>query len=112
MRKRNVKVQVWLDKKEAEQLQKKAKRSRLSVAAYIRHLIIGVVPREAPPADYYAMMRELYRIGNSMNQVAQKAHVLNVIDVQRYDAAVRAFEAAVREITDAVVAPQPMDTVV
>ena len=112
MRKRNVKVQVWLDKKEAEQLQKKAKRSRLSVAAYIRHLIIGVVPREAPPVDYYAMMRELYRIGNSMNQVAQKAHVLNVIDVQRYDAAVRAFEAAVREITDAVVAPQPMDAVV
>jgi hypothetical protein len=112
MRKRNVKVQVWLNKKEAEQLQKKAKRSKLSVAAYIRHLIIGVVPREAPPVDYYAMMRELYRIGNSMNQVAQKAHVLNVIDVQRYDAAVRAFEAAVREITDAVVAPQPMDAVV
>ncbi len=112
MRKRNVKVQVWLNKKEAEQLQKKAKRSKLSVAAYIRHLIIGVVPREAPPVDYYAMMRELYRIGNSMNQVAQKAHVLNVIDVQRYDAAVRAFEAAVREITTAVVAPQPMDTVV
>ena len=112
MRKRNVKVQVWLDKKEAEQLQKKAKRSRLSVAAYIRHLIIGVVPREAPTADYYAMMRELYRIGNSMNQVAQKAHVLNVIDVQRYDAAVRAFGAAVREITAAVVVPQPMDTVV
>ena len=112
MRKRNVKVQVWLNKKEAEQLQKKAKRSRLSVAAYIRHLIIGVVPREAPTADYYAMMRELYRIGNSMNQVAQKAHVLNVIDVQRYDAAVRTFEAAVREITAAVVVPQPMDTVV
>ena len=112
MRKRNVKVQVWLNKKEAEQLQKKAKRSKLSVAAYIRHLIIGVVPRETPPADYYAMMRELYRIGNSMNQVTQKAHVLNVIDVQRYDAAVRAFEAAVREITDAVVAPQSMDAVV
>lgn len=90
----------------------KAKRSGLSVAAYIRHLIIGVVPREAPTADYYAMMRELYRIGNSMNQVAQKAHVLNVIDVQRYDAAVRTFEAAVREITAAVVVPQPMDTVV
>lgn len=57
MRKRNVKVQVWLNKKEAEQLQKKAKRSKLSMAAYIRHLITGVVPRETPPADYYAMMQ-------------------------------------------------------
>ena len=111
MRKRNVKVQVWLNKKEAEQLQKKAKRSKLSMAAYIRHLITGVVPREAPPADYYAMMQQLYRIGNSMNQVAQKAHVLNVVDVQRYDAACRQFEVAVKEITAAVVEPQPMNTV-
>ena len=109
MRKRNVKVQVWLNKKEAEQLQKKAKRSKLSMAAYIRHLITGVVPREAPPADYYAMMQQLHRIGNSMNQVAQKAHVLNVVDVQRYDAACRQFEAAVKEITAAVVEPQPMN---
>lgn len=111
MRKRNVKVQVWLNKKEAEQLQKKAKRSKLSMAAYIRHLITGVVPRETPPADYYAMMQQLYRIGNSMNQVAQKAHVLNVVDVQRYDAACRQFETAVKEITAAVVEPQPMNTV-
>ena len=58
------------------------------------------------------MMRELYHIGNSLNQVAQKAHVLNVIDVQRYDTAVRTFETAVKEITAAVVSPQPMDTAV
>lgn len=34
MRNRNVKIQVWLSKKEAENLQKKAKRSHISVAAY------------------------------------------------------------------------------
>ena len=39
----------------------------------------------APPPDYYSMMRELHKIGNNLNQIAQKAHVLNVIDVQRYD---------------------------
>lgn len=109
MRNRNVKIQLWLNKKEAEQLQKKAKRSNLSVAAYLRHLINGVIPREAPPKDYYAMMQQLYRIGNSLNQIAQKAHTLNVIDVQRYDAAYRQFETAVREITAAVVEPQKMD---
>ena len=111
MRKRNVHIQFWLDKKEAETLKKKAKRSGISSAAYVRHLINGVVPQDAPPPDYYAMMQQLYRIGNSMNQVAQKAHVLNVVDVQRYDAACRQFEAAVKEITAAVVEPQPMNTV-
>ena len=108
MRNRNVKIQIWLSKKEAENLQKKAKRSKVSVAAYIRHLIDGVVPQDAPPPDYYSMMQQLYRIGTNLNQIAQKAHTLNVIDVQRYDAAYRQFETAVKEITEAVVQPKPM----
>ena len=108
MRNRNVKIQIWLSKKEAENLQKKAKRSKVSVAAYVRHLIDGVVPQDAPPPDYYSMMQQLYRIGTNLNQIAQKAHTLNVIDVQRYDAAYRQFETAVKEITEAVVQPKPM----
>ena len=60
MRKRNVHIQFWLDKKEAETLKKKAKRSGISSAAYVRHLINDMVPQEAPPPDYYAMMQQLY----------------------------------------------------
>ena len=85
MRKRNVHIQFWLDRKEAEILNKKVKRSGLSMSVYLRHLINGVVPQDAPPPDYYAMMRELYRIGNNLNQIAQKAHILNAVDAQRYD---------------------------
>ena len=55
------------------------------------------------------MMRELYRVGNNLNQIAQKAHTLNVLDVQRYDASVREFESAVKKITEAVVLPRPME---
>lgn len=109
MEKRTVEIKVRLNRKEAEALNKRVKKSRLSRECYLRHLIGGSVPRDAPPPDYYTMMRELYHIGNSLNQVAQKAHTLNVIDVQRYEAGVRAFETAVRKITDAVVAPQPME---
>lgn len=109
MRKRNVHIQFWLDKKEATAFDKRVKHSGLSREAYLRHLICGFVPRDAPPPDYYSMMRELHRIGNNLNQVAQKAHVLNVMDEQRYDAAVREFEAAVKTITDAVILPQPMN---
>ena len=39
MRKRNVHVQFWLDKKEAEDFNKKVKRSGLSREAYLRHLV-------------------------------------------------------------------------
>ena len=34
MRNRNVKIQIWLSKKEAENLQKKAKRSKVSCIGY------------------------------------------------------------------------------
>ncbi len=109
MSKKNIEIKVRLNRKEAEALNKRVKKSRLSREAYLRHLIEGSVPREAPSPDYYTMMRELYRIGNNLNQIAQKAHTLNVMDVQRYDTAVRQFEAAVRKITEAVVSPQPME---
>lgn len=108
MRKRNVHVQLWLDRKEAEVLQKKVKRSGLSREVYLRHLISGLVPQDAPPPDYFSMMRELHGIGNNLNQIAQKAHTLNVMDVQRYDAACRKLDDAIRAITEAVILPRPM----
>ena len=52
MRKRNVHVQFWLDKKEAEAFNKKVKRSGLSREAYLRHLVNGLVPQDAPPPAY------------------------------------------------------------
>ena len=108
MRKRNVHIQFWLDKKEAEAFQKKVKRSGLSREAYLRHLVNGLEPQDAPPPDYYAMMRELHGIGNNLNQIAVKAHTLNVLDVQRYDEACRKIDTAVKKITEAVILPRPM----
>lgn len=108
MRKRNVAILFRLNRKEAEALDKKVKKSGLSREAYLRHLISGVVPRDAPPPDYYSMMRELHRIGNNLNQIAQKAHILNVLDVQRYDRDMRMFEDIVKRITEAVILPEPM----
>ena len=106
MRKRDVAVLFRLNRKEAEALDKKVKKSGLSKEAYLRHLIEGAVPRDAPPPDYYSMMRELHRIGNNLNQICRKAHTLNVIDVQRYDKDMRKFEETVRLITEAVVLPE------
>ena len=109
MNQRNIEIKVRLNKRESEKLDKLVKKSRLSREAYLRHLINGVVPRDVPPPDYYAMMRELYRIGNNLNQIAQKAHALQVIDAQRYDEDYRMLESAIRQITSAVVEPKPME---
>lgn len=107
MSKRNIEIKVRLNRKEAEILNKRVKKSRLSREAYLRHLIDGVVPQDSPPLD--SMMRELHGVANNLNQIAQKAHVLNVVDVQRYDMAVHQVEAAIKTITDAVILPRRMD---
>ena len=106
MRKRNVAIIFRLNRKEAEALDKKVKKSGLSREAYLRHLINGVVPRDAPTPDYYAMMRELHQIGNNLNQIAQKAHMFHAMDVQKYDTNMRLLEDAIKRITEAVILPE------
>ena len=108
MRKRNNRVSVRFTDDELDHFKSLVERTGLPAEEYLRQIIKGVVPRDSPPADYYRMMRQLYRVGNSLNQIAQKAHVLNVMGVQRYDKAVAEFEQAVRIITEAVILPEKM----
>ena len=105
MKKRNVLINFRLTEDEVSALTKRVKECGYSREAYIRTLLDGRIPRPIPPPDYHAMMRELHAIGTNLNQVAQKAHVLNVIDVQRYDEALRMFAGAVARIEEAVLLP-------
>ena len=109
MRKRDVHVQLWLNQREAETLSHNAERCRLSRSAYLRHLIMGYIPRKAPPLDYRAMMQQIYHVGRSLNQIATKAHALHVIDAQRYDESIHMLEKTILKIEDAVIVPQKME---
>ena len=88
---------------------KAVRKSVLSQDVYLRHLINGGVPQDAPPPDYYHFMRELHGVGNNLNQIAQKAHVLGVVDDRRYDEEMKKFDRLVRAITNAVILPRPME---
>jgi len=105
MKKRTIEIKVRLNREESDTLNKRAKKSGYSREGYVRSLINGYIPRELPPPAYHDMMRELHGIGNNLNQIAQKAHVLNVMDAQRYDDALRRFAEAVAKIERAVILP-------
>ena len=109
MRNRNVHVQLWLNQREADALSRSAKKCGLTQSTYLRHLITGFVPQEAPPPDYYAMMRQLYGVANNLNQVARKAHALHVIDAQKVDECQKQVNEAILQITEAVVLPRKMN---
>jgi len=109
MKKRNIMVNLRLNEEELSSLNKRADGSGYSREAYIRSLLNGYIPQSIPPPDYHSMMRELHRIGTNLNQIAQKAHVLNVVDAGRYDIAVKQFIDALRTIEEAVLLPKKLE---
>ena len=80
MSKRNIEKHILMNKAEAQDLQKKAKRACLSEGGLIRLLLKGYEPREKPDERFYDVMRELSAIGNNINQLASKANALGFID--------------------------------
>ena len=67
MSKRNIEKHILMNKAEAQDLQKKAKRACLSEGGLIRLLLKGYEPREKPDERFYDVMRELSAIGNKIS---------------------------------------------
>ena len=83
MKRRTVKKQFWFSRDEAQDLQKKAKRTCLSEAALVRLLVKGYEPKERPDQRFYDVMRQLSSIGNNINQLAAQANSLSFVDAQK-----------------------------
>jgi hypothetical protein len=106
MRKRNIQIIVRLNAKEQQHLAKQVKKTGLSQEAFIRTLINGYVPKELPPSDYYAMMRELHAIGSNLNQIAAKANATGHIDRTVFQYEANRLRKAVLDIQAAVTSPE------
>ena len=109
MNKRIYEIKVRLTAEEMAYLNQLVAKSGLPRETYLRMLISGVVSKETPPPDFWAMTRELHAIGNNLNQIAMKAHALNAIDAKRYDKGVQLFQDTVQNILSAVLDPIPID---
>ena len=66
--KRNIKKQFWFNAEEAKDLKTKAEKAFITEAALVRMLLKGYEPKEKPDDRFYAAMRELSAIGNSLLQ--------------------------------------------
>ena len=82
MKRRTVKKQFWFSRDEAQDLQKKAKKTCLTEAALVRLLVRGYEPKERPDERFYDVMRQLSSIGNNINQLAAQANSLSFVDAQ------------------------------
>ena len=62
MKKRNCRFEVRFTKDELSDLTKKARKARLTNAAFIRCAVCGAEVREAPPADVPLLIGEVRRV--------------------------------------------------
>ena len=106
MRARNEQINIRLSPRELKRLDSHASRSRLTRSAYLRHLINGVQPKEAPPTDYYRMMREIHALGSNLNQLAYWANCTGEMEVVRIEAAIKELRQSIKDITIAIVMPE------
>ena len=86
MRTRNHRVVFYLNDKEFEAFEQKAKRSSRSREAFIRRAIQEVQIKELPPADLYKLIWEIRRVGNNIDQILMIANskgILNIPDLRK-----------------------------
>lgn len=109
-RTRNNHIQFWLSDFEARDFNRRVKRSGLSREAYLRQIIRGLVPTEAPPTDYFQMMGELRRIGVNLNQLSARANAAGIVDATQLRSVLAQTEDAIKDVTAAVIEPKPSST--
>lgn len=75
---RTIKKQFWFNKKEAELLQKKAKKACLTEAALVRKLVRDESIKEQPKDEFYDAMRQLEGFSNSVRVLANNVHSMDM----------------------------------
>ena len=103
---RNNQIIFRLTDEECDRLKHLVSKSGLTQAGYIRHLINGVIPKDKPPPDYFSMMEELRRVGDSLDRIARDIHSYGIFDPKEYDENVAMYRQALRRITKAVIEPE------
>ena len=86
MRTRNHRVVFYLNDREFEAFEEKAKRSSRSREAFIRRAIQEVQIKELPPADLHKLIWEIRRVGNNIDQIWMSANakgILNIPDLRK-----------------------------
>lgn len=74
---RTIKKQFWFNKKEAELLQKKAKKACLTEASLVRKLVRDESIKEKPDEEFYYALRAIEHLADSIGILAGKVHSLD-----------------------------------
>ena len=105
MRNRNIAVRLWLDEEEYATLLSSAKKTGYSMSHFLRSLIMGHIPREVPPVNFWALYKELNAVGNQLNQIATTIRVTDIANWPEYAQVANDVRETVLKIYDEIRIP-------
>ena len=71
MRKRNIKINIFLDEDEKKIIDVKARKSGLSKSEFFRKVILDYKLKEQPDERFYEILTQLRGMANNLNQMAR-----------------------------------------
>ena len=101
MAKRNCRFEVRLSKNELSSLTKKAKKAGMSCGEFVRNAIEDKPVIEAPSVDVPILIREVRRVGFSINEILKIAYARKLLDVPQLKKALEDNRAVEKIIADA-----------
>ena len=105
MKKRNCRFEIRFTKDELSDLTKKARKARLTNAAFIRCAVRGTAVKEAPPADVPTLIREVRRVGCNIDQLLVIARAKNWMIAKNLEKALERSRAVGKLVMDTYTIP-------
>ena len=103
---RNCRFELRLSKDELADLTKKARKAKLTNAAFIRRAIRDLEVKEAPAVDVPYLLNEVRRVGYNINQILKIANAQGLVDVPQLRKALDENRRVVKQITEAYAMPE------
>ncbi len=101
-RTRNNRIHFRLSDEEYERFMAMKEKSGLTTSEFFRQLLNGCQINEAPPVDYWDMVKQIRHYGYTMNQIAKRINLFGVPDVEAYQRNADAVFAILERIETAV----------
>lgn len=105
-RRRTHRIEVALDDKEYDKFKQNVQLCNMTQQKYLYNLITHHEPTPLPAQDFFAMIGQLRRIGNNLNQLVMIAHKTGSIDIVRYKRDIAELNKNILEIRKKVLLPE------
>ena len=101
MEKRTYDFHIRMNEKEMSALNEMVRRAGMSREKFVRKIIAGSKVYEAPPVDFFNLLREVSRLGSNIEQILKRANVSGYVDTSRLVKSIDELDAIETRMWDA-----------